>query len=163
MTPVLPVGDYRLDIPPRPRPHQYVSPDRTTFIAADDAFVTGAMNWGVKGSPLLRAFGLAPAAPGKPFYVTDESELRTYRATVAPDGSISDMKLFAEQGGEGVAIDAKGNVYIAAGQIYVYNPAGKLIDTIEVPERPLQLVFAKNILFIPARTSLYSFSVGGGL
>jgi sugar lactone lactonase YvrE len=161
MIPVLPVGDYRLDVPARPKPNQYVSPDGTTFIAADQAFVSGAMNWGVKGSPLLRSFGLAPAAPGKPFYITDESELRTYSATLGPDGSISDMKLFAEQGGEGAAVDAQGNVYIAAGQIYVYNPAGKLIDTIEVPERPLQLVFGGKdgrTLFIPARSSLYAVS-----
>ena len=50
-------------------------------------------------------------------------------------------------------------MYIAAGQIYVYNPAGRLIDTIEVPERPLQLVFGgkdKKTLFVPARSSLYA-------
>ena len=76
-----------------------------------------------------------------------------------PDGSLSDFRLFAEKGGEGVAVDSLGNVYIAAGQIYVYSPAGKLIDIIEVPERPLQLVFGgadRRTLFIPARTSLYS-------
>jgi len=162
MIPVLPVGDFRVEVPARPKPSQYVSPDGTTFIAADQAFVTGAMNWGVKGSPLLRSFGLAPAATGKPFYITDESELRTYAATLAPDGNISDMKLFAELGGEGVAADAQGNVYIAAGQIYVYSPAGKLMDTIEVPERPLQLVFGGKdgrTLFIAARSSLYAVSM----
>jgi sugar lactone lactonase YvrE len=69
------------------------------------------------------------------------------------------VKLFAEQGGEGVTVDERGNVYIAAGQIYVYNPAGQLIDTIQVPERPLQVVFGgkdRQTLFIPARSSLYS-------
>ena len=58
-----------------------------------------------------------------------------------------------------MAVDSRGNVYIAAGQVQVYNPAGKLIDTIEVPERPLQLVFGgadHRTLFVPARTSLYS-------
>ena len=52
-----------------------------------------------------------------------------------------------------------GNVYIAAGQIYVYNSAGKLIDTIGVPERPIQVMFGgddRKTLFIAARTSLYS-------
>ena len=75
------------------------------------------------------------------------------------DGSLSDFRLFAEQGGEGVAVDSRGNVYIAAGQIHVYSPAGKPIGLIEVPERPLQLVFGgtdRRTLFIPARTSLYS-------
>ena len=45
-------------------------------------------------------------------------------------------------------------MFIAAGQIWVHDPAGKLIDTIEVPERPLQLVFGGKdgkTLFIPAR------------
>lgn len=163
MTPVLAVGDYHLSAQPRPRPWQYVSPDGTTFVSAGQDFASGSLNWGVKGADLLRGFGLARAIPGKPFYVTDESELRTYAASVAPDGSITGMKLFAEQGGESVAADARGNVYIAAGQVYVYSPAGKLIDTIEVPERPLQLVFGGKdgrTLFIPARTSLYAVTIG---
>jgi sugar lactone lactonase YvrE len=99
---------------------------------------------------------------GKSFYVTDESELRTWAADVNPDGSLKNFRLFAEQGGEGVTVDSKGNVYIAGGQIYVYNPKGKLIDTIEVPERPIQLMFGGNdgkTLFIAARSSLYSVSM----
>ena len=158
-TPVLAVSDYHLGLPPRPRPYQYVSPDGTTFLSAGQDFVSGSLNWGVKGADLIRSFGLAPAVPGKPYYLTDESELRTYSASVGPDGGITGVKLFAEQGGEGVAADVQGNVYIASGNIYVYNPSGKLIDTIDVPERPLQLVFGGKdgqTLFIPARSSLYA-------
>jgi sugar lactone lactonase YvrE len=102
---------------------------------------------------------LASAIPGEPFYVTDEADVSTWVGTVQPDGSLSGMKRFVDQGGEGVATDGEGNVYIAAGQIYVYSPAGKLIDTVEVPERPIQLVFGGpdgHTLFIPARTSLYA-------
>ena len=156
---MLAVSDYHLGLPPRPRPYQYVSPDGTTFLSAGQDFVSGSLNWGVKGADLIRSFGLAPAVPGKPYYLTDESELRTYSASVGPDGGITGVKLFAEQGGEGVAADVQGNVYIASGNIYVYNPSGKLIDTIDVPERPLQLVFGGKdgqTLFIPARSSLYA-------
>ena len=67
--------------------------------------------------------------------------------------------MFAYRGGEGVAVDALGNVYIAAGQIYVYDPQGKPIDTIDVPERPIHLAFGGRdgrTLFIAARTSLYA-------
>ena len=49
--------------------------------------------------------------------------------------------------------------FLAAGHVYVYNPEGRLIDTIEVPERPVQVVFGgadRRTLFIAARTSLYS-------
>ena len=164
MTPVLAVGDWRLQVNPETgepvsRPYQYVSPDGTTFLSAGQDFVSGAVSWGVKSADLLRSFSLSPAIPGKPFYLTDEADVRTWSATVGSDGSLSNLKVFAEQGGEGVTVDEQGNVYIAAGQIYVYNPSGQLIDTIEVPERPLQVVFGgkdRRTLFIPARTSLYS-------
>ena len=51
------------------------------------------------------------------------------------------------------------NVYIAAGQVFVYNSAGQLIDIIEVPERPSQLAFGGSdgkTLFVAARISLYA-------
>jgi sugar lactone lactonase YvrE len=125
-------------------------------------FLSGATSWGVKSSPLIRSFGLAKAVPGKAFYVTDEADLRTWAADVSPDGGLSNFRLFAEQGGEGVASDAQGNVYVANGEIYVYSPAGKLIDTIEVPERPTQLVFGGadgRTMFITARSSLYALKM----
>ena len=56
------------------------------------------------------------------------------------------------------SVDAQGNVYIAAGQIRVFNPDGEQIDTIEVPQRPTCLVFGgedRKTLFITARSSLY--------
>jgi len=56
-------------------------------------------------------------------------------------------------------VDANGNIYIAAGQVFVYNPAGELIDTIDIPERPSQLLFGgsdSSTLFVLARTSLYA-------
>jgi len=157
ITAILPVGDWRFEL--HSRPYQYLSPDGTTYLSAGQDFVSGATSWGVKSADLLRSFGLAAAIPGKPFYLTDEADARTWSATVGEDGSLSNLKVFAEQGGEGVTVDDAGNVYIAAGQIYVYNAAGRLMDTIEVPERPLQLVFGgqdRRTLFIPARTSLYA-------
>ena len=163
-TPVLPVGDWRLQVNPETgeapaRPYQYLSPDGTTFLSAGQDFVSGAMSWGVKSADIIRSFGLSAAIPGKPFYLTDEADVRTWSATAGTDGSLSNVKVFAEQGGEGVAVDEQGNVYIAAGQIYVYNASGRWIDTIEVPERPLQVVFGgkdRRTLFIPARTALYA-------
>jgi len=156
----LPVSDWRLNRESLSRPAaHFVSPDGTTILPTGADFLGGAMSWGVKSSPQIRSFGLAPVLPGQPFYLTDEAELTTWAAVVNPDGSLRDFRLFAEQGGEGVAVDSRGNVYIAAGQVHVYDPAGKPIDTIEVPERPLQLVFGgadRQTLFIPARTSLYS-------
>ncbi len=143
----------------RPKPYQFVSPDGSTFIPAGEDFVTGQLYYGSKIHDVLRAFGLVSVSVGQYYYVCDENEEKTYSATVGPDGTLSNLKLFAERGGEAAVTDEKGNVYIAAGQIYVYNPQGKLIDTINVPERPAGLVFGGKdgrTLFIPARTSLYT-------
>jgi sugar lactone lactonase YvrE len=164
LTAVRPVGDWRVardpatEAPPA-RAFQYRSPDGTTFISAGRDFVTGAASWGVKSADLLRSFGLAAATPGKPFYVTSEADVMTWSGTLGPDGNFTAFNPFVQQGGESVAWDAAGNVYLAAGQIYVYNPSGRLVDTIETPERPIQLVFGGKdgrTLFIAARSSLYS-------
>jgi hypothetical protein len=139
--------------------YQYVSQDGSVFIPAEDAFVQGQPYFGYKFGPVLQAFGLVKAVPGKAFYVTNESEQRTYAGTVTTDGTLSGLKIFAEQGGENLAQDSQGNVYLAAGQVFVYNPAGKAIDTIAVPERPLQLVFGGKdgrTLFILTHSSLYA-------
>jgi hypothetical protein len=146
----------------KPKPYQFISPDGSTFIPAGEDFVTGQLYYGSKIHDVIRAFGLTSVKAGQNYYVCDENEEKTYTANVNADGTLSDLKLFAERGGEAVITDAKGNVYIAAGQIYVYSAAGKLIDTIEVPERPAGLVFGgsdRKTLFIPARTSLYSVRV----
>jgi hypothetical protein len=164
LTPVLPVdywrneNDFVEDISAK-RPYQFVSPDGTTFFPAGEDFVTGELYYGSKLNDTLRAFGLAPAVAGQPYYVSDESGEKTYVGSVGVDGAISNLKLFAENGGESVTVDDKGNVYIAAGQIFVYNPSGDLIDTIEIPERPSQLLFGGGdgkTLFILARSSLYA-------
>jgi hypothetical protein len=159
----LPVSDWHVNRESLSRPvADFISPDGTTVVPVGEDFLRAATSWGVKSSPQIRSFGLGRAEPGKPFYVTDESELRTWKAEVNGDGSLTNFQLFAEQGGESVTADYHGNVYIAAGRIYVYNPAGKLIDTIEIPERPIQLVFGdadRRTLFIAARTSLYSLHI----
>lgn len=164
MTPVLPVnrwmGDaaFLRDTTDR-KPFHYISPDGTTFIPAGEDFISGAVQWGVKMADVLRAFGLAPAICGRPFYVTNELELKTWTFSVAPDGTLTDGRLFAHEGGEGVIADEQGNVYIAAGRIRIFDPDGKPIDVIDVPQRPTCLIFGgsdRKTLFIAARSGLYA-------
>jgi sugar lactone lactonase YvrE len=141
------------------KPYQYVSPDRTVFIPAEEAFIQGPPYFGYKFAYILNSFGLMKAVPGKPFYVTNESEQRTYSGSVNADGTLAGLRLFAEQGGESLTQDSEGNVYLAAGQVFVYNSSGKPIDTIPVPERPLQLVFGgkdRHSLFILTHSSVYA-------
>ena len=63
---------------------------------------------------------------GHSFYVSDESEDKTYSVQMKQDGGFFDVRLFAEQGGESVVRDLEGNVYLAAGNILVYDPSFQL-------------------------------------
>ena len=141
------------------RTYQYVSPDRKIFLPEDEVFVAGPPHLGYKWAHSLQAFGLVEAVAGRPFYVTNESAQKTYRGQVNADGTLSQLRVFAEQGGESLAQDSHGNVWLAAGQLFVRDSAGKLIDTITVPERPLDIVFGgadRRTLFILTQSSLYS-------
>ena len=159
MTPVRALDAWESEGIATPRPYQYISPDRSLFIPAADDFVQGTLSWGTKMADILHAFGIARVVPGHPFYVSDEAQEKTYKVNVTDSGTVSGMQLFADAGGESVAEDEAGNVYLAAGQVQVYSPEGKLIGRIDVPERPIDLVFGApdhRTLFILTHASLYS-------
>ena len=60
---------------------------------------------------------------------------------------------------DGMKVDVKGNLYTTHGKVKIYNPDGKLLEEITVPEGPANVCFGGDdykTLFITARTSLYS-------
>ena len=140
------------------KPYQYRSADGLTVLPAGQDFVKGELYYGTKMADVLRSFSLAKTAAGRRFYFTDEQEHRTYSGMVAADGSLHDVKLFAEHGGEGVAAAPNGNVYIAAGNLFEYKADGSFVREIAVPERPTDVIFGGrdgSTLYILARTGLY--------
>jgi hypothetical protein len=111
---------------------------------------------------LARSTCLAEGFPGKPMYVADEYDKRTVRVNVSPEGYVSDLKYFTEKGEFGSTVDSRGNVYVADGQIYVFDPSGKQTRIIKVPERPGSLIFGgenNKTLYITGETSLYSINL----
>ena len=107
---------------------------------------------------LARSSSLAEAIPGQPFYGTDEYGRRTVRMQVEPDGTLTNLTHFIEQGDFGAVTDKEGNVYVIDGHVCVFDKEGKYIRTIEVPERPASIVIGGkngNELFMAARSSLY--------
>ena len=119
----------------------------------------GEPGFGTKWIPLLESYGLVKGTERKPFYATNEAEQRTYCGVLNADGSLSQITMFVEQGGESLAQDVDGNVYLAAGQIYAYTPAGKPLGTIDVPERPHDILFGgpdHRTLYLLTDHSLYA-------
>jgi len=117
-----------------------------------------ALMAGGTGRPLTQCSQMAVVEPGQNFYLTSEDDCRTWVATLGKDYQLT-AKLFTDRGGNSVVTDADGNVYIADGNVCVYDKSGKQIGTLETPERASSLAFGgadKHTLFIGARTSLYS-------
>jgi len=147
-----------------PVAREYVSPDGSVILPARRVFQQGPANdtSGWRFSDNLDTYGFILAEPGQQVYVSSESEDITYSAKVKTDGTLEELRPFAQRGGESVAVDEHGNVYVANGQIFVYSPDGKQIAEIDVPERPLQLVFGgpdRRTLFILAHHALFSAHV----
>ncbi len=147
-----------------PRSREYASSDGSVFLPATRVFQQGPASdtSGWRFSDTLDTYGFLTAEPGQGVYVSSESEDITYHATVNSDGTLSHLEPFAQRGGESVVVDRHGNVYVANGQIFVYSPSGKQIAQIDVPERPLQLIFGgadRNTLFILAHHALFAAKV----
>ncbi len=147
-----------------PKAREYVSADGSVFLPAGRVFQQGPATdtSGWRFSDNLDTYGFITAGPGQRVYVSSESEDVTYNAKVSADGTLTDLRPFAQRGGESVAVDKHGNVYVANGQIVVYSPEGRQLAEIDVPERPLQLAFGGadgKTLFILAHHALYAARV----
>jgi gluconolactonase len=108
--------------------------------------------------------GLCFSPDEKKLYVADSGKPRHLRVfDVQPDGTLTGGAAFCQidQGvPDGIRCDAKGRIFSSAGDgIHIFNPDGKLIGKILVPETPANLCFGGadgQTLFITAQTSLYS-------
>jgi hypothetical protein len=147
----------------RKNSNNFVSPDGTVFIPVPDDFLANdGQPAGIPPIDLLRTYQLTAGDPQHPVYIADEYMHETWKFDVMADGSLTNAQLFAEEGEAGAVQDAHGNIYVAAGNIFLYDHSGNEIDMIEVPERPTSLAFGGadgRTLYIAARTSLYSVRV----
>ena len=108
---------------------------------------------------LVRPNGIIGTPDGSRLYVADHGAGRTFVYTPREDGSLTDKRLFVEQGADGMSMDEMGNVYLTGEDVTIYSPAGEAVGSIAVPEAPANLTFGGSegtTLFITARTSLYA-------
>ncbi|WP_341207951.1 glycosyl hydrolase family 28-related protein [uncultured Sphingomonas sp.] len=142
------------------KPQEYRSPDRSLALPAFRVWNQGPddhLGW--RWSDTLDSYGFVGAVPGSRVTLTNASENLTYSGLVGAGGQVTDLKVVAPRGGESVARDAAGNLYVANGQVFVYAPDGSLTRRIDVPERPLQLLLGgadRRTLYILAHHALYA-------
>lgn len=154
------LADFFLRAMAAPKSQEYVSPDGSLVLPAFRVWNQGPDDHqGWRWSDSLDAYGLVTTRPGERVVLTNASENRTYSGLVGAAGSVTDLKVVADRGGESVARDAAGNLYVANGQVFVYDSGGKPIRRIDVPERPLQVLIGgadRRTLFILTHHSLYA-------
>lgn len=116
--------------------------------------------------PKGRPNGIALSPDGKILYVgnSDERNIRAYDVD-RKGGVRNERVLISAIDGppDGIAVDRKGNIYVTANQLPVYSSKGKLLYTIEVPEKPSNCAFGGpdgKTLYITARTSVYAVRLG---
>ncbi|MGE5426273.1 MAG: SMP-30/gluconolactonase/LRE family protein, partial [Methylococcaceae bacterium] len=111
---------------------------------------------------LARSCALVEAFPGKPLLAVDEYDKRTVKLDVDAKGYLSNLKYYAEKGEFSAVIDASGKLYVADGEIYIFDKDGKSEGILHTPERPSTLTFGGKdgkTLFITGRTALYSTTI----
>lgn len=114
----------------------------------------GVSPWGV----LTQSCQLAVFPLNSEHYAVSDEDEKVYLLKRDGNGELH-ASVFANRGGTSVVPDQDGNVYVADGQIYIYDKAGKQLGTLEVPERPSSLCIGgrrSDLLLIGARTSIYA-------
>ena len=115
---------------------------------------------------LTQPNGLAFSPDGKHFYV-DDDETRDIRVfDVAPDGTLSNGRVFGKEPGgkgegvpDGIKVDKSGNLFVTGPKgIWVWDANGNHLGTIVMPEQPANLTWGGKdyrTLYITATTSVY--------
>jgi gluconolactonase len=108
-----------------------------------------------------RPNGIALSPNGRTLYVTgsDDGTVRAY--DVEKDGSpANERTLISNIEGipDGIRVDEKGNLYVAAKEVYVYSSAGKRISNFGLGETPSNLAWGDSdfgALYATARANVY--------
>ena len=111
---------------------------------------------------LARACAMSEAFPGKHFFAVDEYDKRTVKCQADAMGYLSDLNYFTQKGEFSSVPDRQGNVWVADGDIWVFDAAGKPKQSIHVPERPSTLVITGSLgtetIYFTGRTAFYKIN-----
>lgn len=130
----------------------YLSPDHSTITRV----ISG----------LVKPNGIVGTVEGSTLFVSDYGAGKIYSFEIEKDGSLSNQQLFITVGSDGMALDDAGNLFITTlNEVQVYDHKAVLLKEIHLQENPTNVTFAgtgENILFITARTVVYSITLSPG-
>jgi gluconolactonase len=151
--------------PPYGLPKQDDDPAKELKFNGVYRFASGKLQLLVRD--MTRPNGIAFSPDEKTLYVGNSDQKRKIwmRYDVAPNGSVSNGKVFADVTTEkeagvpdGMKVDSLGNVYATGpGGLWVFSPDGNHLGTIKLPEQPANCGWGDDgkSLYITAVTGLY--------
>jgi gluconolactonase len=96
-------------------------------------------------------------------YVADIGAGKTFSYRIEKDGSLTGKKLFCEMGSDGMTIDRTGNVYLTGHGVTAFDPKGRKIWHVNVPENwTANVTFGgpdRRLLFITASERVYGLKM----
>jgi gluconolactonase len=115
---------------------------------------------------LTQPNGLAFSPDGKHFYVDDTAKRTIHVYDFSPDATLANGRLFGDEAGnkgegvpDGMKVDESGNLFVTGPKgIWVWDPQGHHLGTIELPEQPANLTWGDadyRTLYITATHSVY--------
>jgi len=112
---------------------------------------------------LVQPNGIIGTPDGKKLFVADIRARKTWAYDILPDGNLTNKTLRCELGSDGMTLDTEGNLYLTGRGVIVFNPAGKQIEQIAVPESwTANVSFGGSdhqTLFITASKGFYSIKM----
>jgi len=115
----------------------------------------------VIAKPQGRPNGVAFSPNGRVLYVANSDDRNVRAYDVDRNGAVSNERVaISKIAGvpDGICLDEKGNLYVAAKGLAVYTPEGKLLTTFDLAEPPSKCAFGDpdlQTLYITARSSVY--------
>jgi gluconolactonase len=115
----------------------------------------------VIAKPKGRPNGVALSPNGRILYVTNSDDHNVRAYDLAGNGAASNERVLVskiEGIPDGIRVDEKGNLYVAAEKIEVYSPEGKPLGSVSIQETPSNCAWGDGdfgTLYVTARTSVY--------
>lgn len=108
---------------------------------------------------LVEPNGIIGTPDGKTLFVADIGAKKTWAYDIQPDGTLANKRLRCDLGSDGMTLDKAGNLYLTGKGVTVFDPSGKQVAHIDVPEQwTANVSFGgkdHRTLFITASKGLY--------
>jgi hypothetical protein len=126
----------RSDLIPEHRGYYYAPDNKTALLGGEPNRPYAAWRW----RPLPESSQLLAFPAGASYAITSDDDEKTYKCTMTASEKLS-AEMILERGGTSILIDTAGNLYLASGQIFVYNKRHEQIGVVEIQERPSSLAW----------------------